>query len=169
MPLSDEEDLDIVRSNAHVAAWRLLTPFVVLALLAGALVAGRSAQVEARVPAVQARTTTSPALAMKPSDYYLNLAAPLVDMDVSRDGKVPRNRPGEALASGPTNDLQRWWGQQAQKHSGGFPVAARGLAQAEARALQNGNVNPNRFKKAPDDADRSTPDRAGRVQPERER
>ena len=86
---------------------------------------------------------------MKPSDYYLNLAAPLVDMDVSRDGKVPRNRPGEAPASGPTNDLQRWWGQQAQKHSGGFPVAARGLAQAEARALQNGNVNPNRFKKAP--------------------
>ena len=56
---------------------------------------------------------------MKPSDYYLNLAAPLVDMDVSRDGKVPRNRPGEALASGPTNDLQRWWGQQAQKHRAG--------------------------------------------------
>ena len=42
VPLSDEEGLDIVRSNARVAAWRLLTPFVVLALLAGALVAGRA-------------------------------------------------------------------------------------------------------------------------------
>ena len=139
-----------MRSHAHVAAWRLLTPFVVLALLAGALVAGRAAQVDASVPAIKARTTsTNAALAMKPSDYYLNLAAPLIDSDVSRDGRVPRNRPSEALASGPTNDLQRWWGQQVQKHSGGFPVAARGLAQAEARALQNGNVNPNRFKKAP--------------------
>jgi immune inhibitor A len=132
-----------------------LTPFVVLALLATAVFVGRAAV----APGAQARTQAGPSTAVRdatatngsiaiaPKDYYLNLAAPRVDMD-SRDRKVPRNRPTEALAAGPINDLQRWWGQQVQKHSGGFPVAARQLAQAEARALQNGSVNPNRFKKA---------------------
>jgi immune inhibitor A len=118
-----------------------------LALLAGSLIIGRAATLSSPLPGVQARPDISKPLVKAQRDFYYNMAAPLVDLDVSRDGRVPKHRPTEALASGPINDLQRWWGQQVQKHSGGFPVAARGLARSEQKAVRTG-VNPNDFKHA---------------------
>ncbi|HEX6475407.1 MAG TPA: hypothetical protein VF114_10035, partial [Candidatus Limnocylindria bacterium] len=147
VPSSAEEGFDIVRSNAHVAAWRLLTPFVVLALLASAAFIGRAAV----APGVQARTTKADtSIAMSQRDYYYNLAAPLLPSDVSRDGKLRKkgnHRAADDLATGPTSDIQRWWGQQVQKHSGGFPVAAKQLARLEQKAAKTGQ-NPRQIKKA---------------------
>jgi immune inhibitor A len=133
-----------------------LTPFVVLALLATAVFVGRAAV----APGVQARTQTGPSTAVRDGtatggsvalsarDYYYNLAAPLVPSDLSRSGKLKRSgnhRLTDDSATGPTSDIQRWWAQQVQKHSGGFPRAAKQLARAEQKAAASG-VNPKKFK-----------------------
>jgi immune inhibitor A len=133
-----------------------LTPFVVLALLATAVFVGRAAV----APGVQARTQTGPSTAVRDGtatggsvalsarDYYYNLAAPLVPSDLSRSGKLKRSgnhRLTDDSATGPTSDIQRWWAQQVQKHSGGFPRAAKQLARAEQKAAASG-MNPKKFK-----------------------
>ncbi len=127
--------------TAQAASWRLLAPFVVLALIAGALFTARAATA---VP--QARQDDGVQMAAR--DYYLNLAAPLVPMDeVQSDQLAPGQRPAGQTAYGPTDDLAAWWAQQVQKHSGGFPRTAAQLASTEQQAASSG-LNPHRIKQA---------------------
>ncbi|HEX6127884.1 MAG TPA: immune inhibitor A domain-containing protein [Candidatus Limnocylindria bacterium] len=126
--------------TAQSASWRLLAPFVVLALIAGALVTARAATA---VP--QARQDDGVQMAAR--DYYFNLAAPLVPMDEVRSDQVVSGTASNGSGHGPLNDLQAWWGQQVQKHSGGFPRAAAQLASTEQQAARSG-INPHTIKQA---------------------
>jgi immune inhibitor A len=113
---------------------------VVLALLAGALVTARATIATPQVRAVDN-------MQMSARDYYFNLAPPRALSDVSVDQLVPDGRPAGQPALGPLDDLAVWWGQQAEKHSGGFPRAAAQLASLEAEAVKTGK-NPRQIKQA---------------------
>jgi immune inhibitor A len=132
-----------VSSNAQVAGWRLLAPFVVLALLAGALFT-------ARATTISRQARVDDAIQMSARDYYFNLAAPLFPSDISPERSVsmePGNGQVSATAYGPLDDLQAWWAQQVTKHSGGFPRAAKQLGILEQQAIATGK-NPRQIKQA---------------------
>jgi immune inhibitor A len=131
-----------VSSTAQAASWRLLAPFVVLAVIAGALFSARAVTM-----APEAKTTDkSQVIAAR--DYYYTLAPPRVDFEAGqRDVAVAKGSTG-VKAYGPMSNLQTWWSQQQRKHNQGFPRAAAGLAKAEAKAVATGE-NPRKFKKAP--------------------
>ena len=73
----------IVQSTTRTAAWRLLTPFIVLALLASAVFVGQR---------VASAGEPSPAGGPGLSDFYINYAAP--DIQRSTDGKEIKGKDG---------------------------------------------------------------------------
>ena len=127
-----------MNSSTQTVAMRLLTPLVILALLASALIVVRQAAAPALDPEV---------LPASARDYYYNLAPPLAENDVSRDKKVKKGNNVGSEEFGPLTDLSKWWTQQSRKGANGFPRAARQLAKLEAQALKTGQ-NPRQIKNA---------------------
>ncbi|HSM17103.1 MAG TPA: immune inhibitor A domain-containing protein, partial [Gemmatimonadales bacterium] len=127
-------------STAQVASWRLLAPFVVLALVAGALFSARAATVrpDARV---------DDGIQMAASDYYLTLSPPKMELATSQDVLVDGTRPSGSASTGPLDDLSAWWAQTSAKHSNGFPRAAAQLGALEQKAIATGK-NPRQIKHA---------------------
>ena len=66
-------------------------------------------------------------------DYYKNLVAPRTEVT------------NEVLTQGDAGAVPEWWAEQMAKHSGGFPPAARQLAQLEAKAARTGK-SPRQLK-----------------------
>ena len=127
-----------MRSATQTAAWRLLTPFIVLALVASALVAARAAAVP------EGRDEGIP---MSARDYYFNLAPPRMELPAQGDVKVEQGKAVGSASYGPLDDLSAWWAQMSQKHSNGFPRAAEQLGKLEAQAVETGK-NPRQIKQA---------------------
>ena len=123
-----------MQSTTRTAAWRLLTPFIVLALLASAVFVGQR---------VASAGEPSPAGGPGLSDFYINYAAP--DIQRSTDGKEIKGkdgifRPANKSALDKANAVDR-------KFASGNPKAARQLAKIEAKAIKEGK-SPRQIKQA---------------------
>ena len=117
-------------SSSHTLAWRLLTPLVVLALLASSLLVAQAANGPARV---------SPA----DLDYYINYVAPQADRQTT--GKETKKN-GVFRPKGYRSALELALTIDA-KFAGGNPRAARQLAKLEAKAIRL-NTSPRQIKQA---------------------
>ena len=127
-----------MKSLTQTVTMRLLIPFVILTLLASALVVMRQAVSPSLGPEV---------LPASARDYYFNLAPPRSLNDVSRDTKVKQGSDVGSDEFGPLSDLSQWWDQQSRKGANGFPRSARQLASLEAQAVKTGK-NPRQIKQA---------------------
>jgi immune inhibitor A len=126
--------MQIVRSTTRTAAWRLLTPLMILALVASALIVGQR---------VASAGESSPAGGPGLDDFYINYAAP--DIQRSTDGKEVKGkdgiyRPANKSALEQANAIDR-------KFASGNPKAARQLARIEAKAIKE-NKSPRQIKQA---------------------
>ncbi|MFL5651011.1 MAG: immune inhibitor A domain-containing protein [Chloroflexota bacterium] len=123
----------MVQSTTRTAAWRLLTPFMILALLASALFVGQ------RLANANETSPTGSA----GQDDYINYAAPRIQP--STDGKLVKGKDGIFRPAGTTAFDQA----QAfdRKFASGNPKAARQLAKLEAKAIKE-NKSPRQIKKA---------------------
>jgi immune inhibitor A len=122
-----------VRSTTRTAAWRLLTPLIVLALLASALFVGQR---------LANASDASPANPMSQDDY-INYVAP--HAQAASGGKEVKGKNG---VYGPARKSAL---EQAtaidRKFAGGNPKAARQLAKLEAKAIKT-NKSPRQIKQA---------------------
>lgn len=124
-----------MRSTTRTAGFRLITPVIVLALLASALfVAQRVASANQVPPADQ-----------NGLDTYINYVAPQAER--STDGKEVIGKDGVRRPANPAGSaLEQAWAID-RKFASGNPRDARELAKAEARAIKE-NKNPREFKQA---------------------
>jgi immune inhibitor A len=122
-----------VRSTTHTAAWRLLTPFIIAALLvSGLFVAQRVAS---------AGTGSSPG--GHDLDFYINYVAPRVE--ASTDGKEVKGEDGIFRPAGNAAYDQAL--AIDRKYAQGNPRAASALANLEAQAQKTG-TSPRQIKQA---------------------
>ena len=117
-------------SRPQVIAWRLITPLVVLALLASSLLVAQASNGPARVNPDSL-------------EYYINYAAPQLDKQTTgkekkKDGVFRPKGYRSALELALTIDA---------KFGGGNPRAARQLAKLEAKAIRQ-NTSPRQIKQA---------------------
>jgi len=125
--------MQIVRPTTHTAAWRLLTPLIVLALLASALFVGQR---------LANANDASPAGPIG-QDGYINYVAPRAEAATSGKevkGKDGVYRPAGKSALDQANAIDR-------KFASGNPKAARQLAKLEAKAIKQ-NKSPRQIKQA---------------------
>jgi immune inhibitor A len=121
--------MQIVRSTTRTAAWRLLTPLIILALLASALFVAQGV--------ASATDPSSPSWSL--DDTYINYAAPQAERQTS--GKEVKGKNGVfASALDKAKALDR-------KLASGNPREARQLAKLEAKAIKEGK-SPRQIKQA---------------------
>jgi immune inhibitor A len=123
--------MQIVRSTTRTAAWRLLTPFIVLALLASAFYVAQGV----------ASTGDSPGLNLDAT--YINYAAP--NAERSTDGKEVKGKDGIFRPAGNSAFDQAL--AFDRKFASGNPRAAEQLAKLEAKANKTGK-SPRQIKQA---------------------
>jgi immune inhibitor A len=118
--------------------------FVVVSLLVLASSGGRAG--EAGTTGKAAKKAADHAYLQKTSDrdYYLNLAAPRVELSARGTERVSG---ATSRSRARSSNLARWWAENSAKYSGGFPRAEQQLARAERRALK-GLRNPRSFQRA---------------------
>ena len=123
--------MQIVSSTTRTAAWRLLTPLIVLALLASAFYVAQGV----------ASADDSPGFSL--DETYINYAAPNAERQTS--GKEVKGKNGIFAPKG-TSAVEK---AQAldRKFAGGNPRDARQLAKLEAKAIKE-RKNPRQIKQA---------------------
>ncbi len=122
-----------MRPTTHSAALRLVTPFIVLALLASALfVAQRVASADEGSPSVD-----------NGADYYINYVAPRLEPQTG--GKERKGKDGVFRPAGNANFDKAM--AFDRKFASGNPRAARALAKLEAKAMKEGK-SPRQIKHA---------------------
>lgn len=122
-----------MRSTSRTAVFRLLTPFIVLALLASSIFVAQR---------VASANEASPAGGNDP-DFYINYVAPRAEAQTSgkeAKGKDGVLRPARKAALDRANALDR-------KFASGNPRDARQLAKLEAKAIKE-NKSPRQIKQA---------------------
>jgi len=121
-----------VSSTTRTAAWRLLTPFIVLALLASAFYVAQGV----------ASADDSPGFSL--DETYINYAAP--NAERSSDGEEVTGKRGVRGPAGTSAFDQAM--ALDRKFSAGNPREARQLARLEAKAQKEGK-SPRNIKQAP--------------------
>ena len=122
-----------MRPTTHAAVWRLLTPLMILALLASALFVGQR---------LVSANDASPAAPLGQDDY-INYVAPQIEQATGGKevkGKDGIYRPANSSALDQAKAIDR-------KFASGNPKAARQLAKLEAKAIQE-NKSPRQIKQA---------------------
>ena len=126
--------MQIVRSTTRTAAWRLLTPLIVLALLASGLVVAQG---------VASAGGASPA-GGNGLDYYINYAAPQAERQTG--GKEVKGKDGIFRPAGSNAAIDQARAID-RKFASGNPRDARQLAKLEAKAIKR-NTSPRQIKQA---------------------
>ncbi|MGH3080901.1 MAG: immune inhibitor A domain-containing protein [Gaiellaceae bacterium] len=125
------------------SSWRVLAVVAALGLVIGAvaMVGGAARQSEAAGEAAKLNRLSAA------RDYYYNMADPQVGPEKSVDVQVSPNGGGSGGGGGSSVDKPLGWKVNARKGAGGFPLAAKQLANLEAQALKTGQ-NPRHLKQS---------------------